>query len=65
MSCDDAYIQKTIEELHRFGLSFLSPCHCTGFKAMAMLYNAFPNTFVVNYYGRVFETDQEPRHPVF
>jgi 7,8-dihydropterin-6-yl-methyl-4-(beta-D-ribofuranosyl)aminobenzene 5'-phosphate synthase len=58
---DDAYIYKTIEELRKFGLSFLSPCHCTGFKAMAMLYNAFPETFVVNYCGRVFEAGKEPR----
>jgi 7,8-dihydropterin-6-yl-methyl-4-(beta-D-ribofuranosyl)aminobenzene 5'-phosphate synthase len=61
---DDAYILKTIEELRRFGLSFLSPCHCTGFKAMAMLYNAFPDTFVVNYCGRVFEAGKEPRRRV-
>jgi len=58
---DDAYIYRTIEELRRFGLRFLSPCHCTGFKAMAMLYNAFPETFVVNYCGRVFEAGKEPR----
>jgi 7,8-dihydropterin-6-yl-methyl-4-(beta-D-ribofuranosyl)aminobenzene 5'-phosphate synthase len=58
---DDAYIEKTIEELRRLGLRFLSPCHCTGFKAMAMLYNAFPDTFVVNYCGRVFEAGKEPR----
>jgi 7,8-dihydropterin-6-yl-methyl-4-(beta-D-ribofuranosyl)aminobenzene 5'-phosphate synthase len=57
---DDAYIYKTIEELRRFGLRFLSPCHCTGFKAMAMLYNAFPDSFVVNYCGRVFEAGKEP-----
>jgi len=59
---DDAYILKTIEELRRLDLSFLSPCHCTGFKAMAMLYNAFPDSFVVNYCGRVFEAGKEPRH---
>jgi len=58
---DDAYIDKTIEELRRLGLRFLSPCHCTGFKAMAMLYNAFPTSFVVNYCGRVFEAGKEPR----
>jgi 7,8-dihydropterin-6-yl-methyl-4-(beta-D-ribofuranosyl)aminobenzene 5'-phosphate synthase len=61
---DDDYIHKTIEELRKFGLSFLSPCHCTGFKAMAMLYNAFPDKFVVNYCGRVFEARKEPRRRV-
>jgi len=57
----DAYINRTIEELRRFRLSFLSPCHCTGFKAMAKLYQAFPETFVVNFCGRVFEAGTEPR----
>lgn len=61
---DDAYILKTIEELRRLGLSFLSPCHCTGFKAMAMLYDVFPDSFVVNYCGRVFEAGKEPRRRV-
>jgi len=57
----DAYINRTIEELRRFRLSFLSPCHCTGFKAMAKLYQAFPETFVVNFCGRVFKAGTEPR----
>jgi len=29
-----------------------------------MLYDAFPETFVVNYCGRVFEAGKEPRHRV-
>ncbi|MBN2336859.1 MBL fold metallo-hydrolase [Candidatus Bathyarchaeota archaeon] len=58
------YIAKTIDALKGFNLKFLSPCHCTGFRAMAMLYNAFPGSFVVNYCGRVFEAGKKPRRMV-
>jgi len=38
----------------------ISPCHCTGFKAMAKLWQAFPKAFVWNYSGRIIEVGKEP-----
>jgi len=60
----DEYLQKTIKELRRFGLSLISPCHCTGFKAAARLWHAFPQAFVLNFSGRVIEAGKEPEDRV-
>jgi 7,8-dihydropterin-6-yl-methyl-4-(beta-D-ribofuranosyl)aminobenzene 5'-phosphate synthase len=49
------YTKATIEGLSRFDLQILSPCHCTGFKAMAELAQAFPASFELNYSGKVIE----------
>jgi 7,8-dihydropterin-6-yl-methyl-4-(beta-D-ribofuranosyl)aminobenzene 5'-phosphate synthase len=49
------YTRATIEGLRRHCLSILSPCHCTGFKAMAELYSAFPESFTLNYSGNTME----------
>jgi 7,8-dihydropterin-6-yl-methyl-4-(beta-D-ribofuranosyl)aminobenzene 5'-phosphate synthase len=57
----EKYIQQTISELKQFDLKLISPCHCTGFKATAALWNAFPNTFVLNFSGRTIEAAKEPR----
>ena len=57
----DKYIQQTITGLNKFGLNLISPCHCTGFKAQARLWEAFPNSFVFNYSGRVIEAGKEPQ----
>jgi len=54
------YLQQTITELEQFGLSLISPCHCTGFKAAARLWQAFPQTFVQNFCGRTIESGKEP-----
>jgi 7,8-dihydropterin-6-yl-methyl-4-(beta-D-ribofuranosyl)aminobenzene 5'-phosphate synthase len=35
-------IERTLEELRRFNLQRLIPCHCTGFGAIARLWNEFP-----------------------
>jgi 7,8-dihydropterin-6-yl-methyl-4-(beta-D-ribofuranosyl)aminobenzene 5'-phosphate synthase len=56
----DVYIEQTIEELKKFGLGLISPCHCTGFKATTMLWRAFPEEFVLNYSCRVIEAGKEP-----
>jgi len=29
------YLNRTIQELKKFNLGLISPCHCTGFKATA------------------------------
>jgi 7,8-dihydropterin-6-yl-methyl-4-(beta-D-ribofuranosyl)aminobenzene 5'-phosphate synthase len=57
----DEYVQKTIELLDQFALKQISPCHCTGFKAMAKLWNAFPNAFVLNFSGRTIEAGKKPQ----
>jgi 7,8-dihydropterin-6-yl-methyl-4-(beta-D-ribofuranosyl)aminobenzene 5'-phosphate synthase len=49
------YTKATIEGLRRHSLSLLSPCHCTGFKAMAELSHAFPDSFTLNYSGNTME----------
>lgn len=49
------YTRATIEGLRGHDIRILSPCHCTGFRAMAELYNAFPESFTLNYSGNVLE----------
>jgi 7,8-dihydropterin-6-yl-methyl-4-(beta-D-ribofuranosyl)aminobenzene 5'-phosphate synthase len=60
----DEYLQQTIKELKQFGLNLISPCHCTGFKAMVRLWQAFPEAFIMNYSGRVIEAGKEPEERV-
>jgi 7,8-dihydropterin-6-yl-methyl-4-(beta-D-ribofuranosyl)aminobenzene 5'-phosphate synthase len=55
----DEYVEKTISGLT--GLKLISPCHCTGFKAEARLWKAFPEQFVLNYSGRVIEAGKKPK----
>ena len=57
----DEYIDQTIAELGKFGLGLISPCHCTGFKATARLWRAFPEEFVLNFCLRVIEAGKVPR----
>jgi 7,8-dihydropterin-6-yl-methyl-4-(beta-D-ribofuranosyl)aminobenzene 5'-phosphate synthase len=56
----EEYLQQTIKELRQFGLTLISPCHCTGFKATTRLWQAFPEAFILNFSGRVIETKTEP-----
>ncbi len=56
----DDYILKTATEIRKFGLELFSPCHCTGFNAMALLQREFKNEFAVNYCGRVFKSWEKP-----
>ncbi len=35
-------LDRTVAELHRFGIARLLPCHCTGLAATARLFNEFP-----------------------
>lgn len=60
----EEYLQKTIKELEGFRLGLISPCHCTGFKATARLWHAFPQPFVLNFSGRVIEAGKEPEDRV-
>jgi len=56
----ERYLQQTIEGLKQFGLALISPCHCTGFKATARLWQAFPKEFILNFSGRIIEVGKEP-----
>ena len=60
----DEYLQQTVKELKQFGLSLISPCHCTGFKAAVRLWQAFPEAFIMNFSGRVIEAGKEPEERV-
>jgi len=55
----EEYVSKTGKELKQFGLSLISPCHCTGFKGTVKLWQAFPEAFVLNFSGRVIEVGKE------
>lgn len=57
----DEYLQKTVTDLKKFGLKLISPCHCTGFKATATLWRAYPETFVLNFSGRIIEAGKETK----
>ncbi|KYH39238.1 MAG: hypothetical protein AYL28_001000 [Candidatus Bathyarchaeota archaeon B23] len=58
---DEGYIRRTLEAVKPFDLRMVSPCHCTGFRAMALFLEAFPEGFILNYSGRVIEVGETPR----
>lgn len=60
----EEYLQQTIHELRQFGLGLISPCHCTGFKAMARLWQAFPEAFILSFTGKIIEAGKEPESRV-
>ena len=60
----ESYLQQTIHGMNKIRLRLISPCHCTGFKATAKLWQAFPDTFLLNYSGRVIDTQEEPRERI-
>jgi 7,8-dihydropterin-6-yl-methyl-4-(beta-D-ribofuranosyl)aminobenzene 5'-phosphate synthase len=59
------YLRQTMEGLKQFGLRLISPCHCTGFKATARLWQAFPKAFVLNFSGRVINANKAPERRLF
>ena len=61
----EEYFQQTVDELKRCRLKLISPCHCTGFKATASLWQIFPDAFVLNFSGRAIEAGKEPEMRVF
>lgn len=60
----DDYVTKTIEGIAEFKPKFVSPCHCTGFKATARFWQAFPEEFVLNNSLRIIEAGKMPRHRI-
>jgi len=63
----DDYITETINGLKSLDMILLSPCHCTGFKVTAQLWQYFPKEFYLNYCGRKFEfqMDNLPEEKIF
>jgi 7,8-dihydropterin-6-yl-methyl-4-(beta-D-ribofuranosyl)aminobenzene 5'-phosphate synthase len=57
---DEAYVRRTMDEVRRFSPRLLSPCHCTGFRATARFAGEFPESFALNFCGRVIEAGREP-----
>lgn len=58
------YLNQTIRAINQIGLNLISPCHCTGIKASTRLWQAFPESFVLNFCCRVLEAGKKPEHRV-
>jgi 7,8-dihydropterin-6-yl-methyl-4-(beta-D-ribofuranosyl)aminobenzene 5'-phosphate synthase len=58
-------LKETIAHLEKLDLQLISPAHCTGHKSIAALNQAFPDSFVLNYTGRVIDTARKLKNPVF
>jgi 7,8-dihydropterin-6-yl-methyl-4-(beta-D-ribofuranosyl)aminobenzene 5'-phosphate synthase len=59
------YLGRTIRALQTQGLRLISPCHCTGFKATAKLWQEFLAVFVLNFCGRVLRVGEDPKMRLF
>ena len=55
LNADSQRMQSTLAELHRLPIQRLSPCHCTGFQAMASLSKAFPAQYEAVGVGSVLQ----------
>ena len=60
----DEYLERSITELGGFGFKILSPCHCTGFKATAQIWRAYPEEFVLNYCCREIDPLDPPKNRI-
>jgi len=56
---NDAEVERTFDELGKFGLQLMSACHCTGFNPTSLLGQRFPDEFVLNYSGKVIELEKK------
>ncbi len=61
----DEYILRTVDEMKKFGLELVAPCHCTGFNAMSIMHRELGDKFVVNYCGRIIKSGEKPSPMVF
>ena len=55
LSASPGRMENTVAELRRLNVQRLLPCHCTGFAAMARLWNEFPGRCEACPVGRVVE----------
>ena len=60
----DDYLRLSIEGFKEYGFKVFSPCHCTGFKATAMLWQAFPDPFVLNFCCRKIDFHEPVKNPL-
>lgn len=60
----EARLRETLKKLKEFDLQLVSPAHCTGYKSIAAINQAFPDAFVLNYAGRVIDTSKKMKIPV-
>ena len=58
-------LNETVKMLSGFGLRFMAPSHCTGYRSMTVLNQAFPDEFVLNYAGRTIDTSKRLKDKVF
>jgi 7,8-dihydropterin-6-yl-methyl-4-(beta-D-ribofuranosyl)aminobenzene 5'-phosphate synthase len=57
-------LTETLRKLSAFDLKLISPAHCTGHKSIAAMNQAFPESFVLNFAGRVIDTAKKVKDPV-
>jgi len=58
-------LKETIRQLKEYDMQLISPAHCTGYKSIAAINQAFPDEFVLNYAGRVIDTAKKLKEPIF
>ena len=54
-------IRPIVEALKSYEPRLVSPCHCTGFRATKMFWDAFERQFVLNYSGRIISSRKRTR----
>ncbi len=59
MEASDTVIRRTVEELSKLSVAWISAGHCTGFKAQVELYLAFGERFSPLHTGMQFELASE------
>lgn len=57
-------IARVLDHLREFDLDFIAPCHCTGFRAMAMMHAMDDPQFILNFAGRRIESRKYKKNPV-
>jgi len=58
-------LKETIKRLKDYDMKLMAPSHCTGYKSMVALNQAFPDEFVLNYAGRTINTSKKLKDKVF
>ena len=63
VSASPERVTKTVQEFRRLGIRRLMPCHCTGFPAMARLWNEFPEQYIPCHVGATVTLDKHSAEP--
>ena len=64
VEASDTIIRRTVEELSKLNVAWISAGHCTGFKAQVELYLAFGERFLPLHTGMQFELVSTDRRAV-